>query len=119
MPAKRSKSLKPGHYYCETFRMNYYYFICWPYEKFHSYMLKNFDYDAGPESNGKSAFDRKDSIVCIWTSGLKGKEGKGATLVHECIHAACFTLESRGIDARNDAGETLAYLTESIFRNAL
>lgn len=38
-----------------------------------------------------------------------------ATLVHECVHAALAILTYCGIDATNDRGEVLAYLTDYLW----
>lgn len=53
-------------------------------------------------------------IVHVYTK----KGAKLSIVAHECVHAAAMTLDKVGIDIRNDDGEALAYLTESIFRKA-
>lgn len=55
----------------------------------------------------------KDGKVYIWVEDVTG-EGV-SHLVHECIHAANFTLGTRGIKISTKNDEAQTYLTQWIF----
>jgi hypothetical protein len=41
-------------------------------------------------------------------------DNRKSTAVHEAVHVALFICENVGIDARNDSGEVVSYLTQRI-----
>lgn len=122
MSKKKSKQ-RPGHYFCEVHRMNYYFFLGWGWKSFCSHMNKNYDYapqghprllgqtidlEYGPKGNRRAG-------MFIY---LKHKKDY-ATLAHECLHATNRTLETNGWhpDLLND--EPQAYLLTNLVRQAL
>lgn len=95
--------------------MNFYYFLSWKESEFVSYVNRNFGKEIEETGAGGKTLrvdTDKGTIICIFVNRKDYK--KKAVLVHECVHAACWTLESRGVDDE----ESLAYLTEAIFREA-
>jgi len=111
--------MSPGFFFCPTWMMNYWYFIGWPPNKFIKYCEKEFNHtpEIGESSGGKMieiSRGTKTRMV-IWT---RDKTDLGS-LVHECIHAAHFTLQIKGFkpDFLND--EPVTYLVQSIFNHAL
>lgn len=103
----------PKWNYCELYYQNYYFFVGYPEEIFNEYLKKEHSYvRETKDSNGACMLI--DSHILIWT---KKVEDLGA-LVHECVHAAHFTLSYRGIDIRDSDAEAMAYLTDYIFRKA-
>ena len=110
---------KPGFFFCQTWMMNYWYFRGWPSNKFIKYCEKEFKFtpEISEKTSGKMIehTDNKGTRILIWTKEKKDLP----TLVHECIHAAHFTLAAKGFkpDFYND--EPVTYLVQSIFRYAL
>lgn len=99
--------------------MNYWFFLGWTRDEFKKYCQKNFDYlpDMPLELKGKliESIDDRGTRMLIWTE----KANDLPSLVHECVHAAHFTLDRKGFkpDFCND--EPVAYLVQSIFTAAL
>lgn len=109
---------KSRHYYCEMFGMNYYFLIGWPAERAAKYLKKYFKYEGEFDAAGKTVLFGigGSSGIAIWTKpGDRIKD----VLVHECVHAANFTLNHVGVEACHENDETLAYLTGLIFKKAL
>lgn len=109
--------MKAKHFYCQTWKMNFYLCIGWTPKKFETYMRKQFDYEwAGDRKDGTTLRCDADqgTIMVLWT---RDKKNIGA-LAHEAVHAANWTLEMRGWkpDLSNDEPQT--YLVESIVRHA-
>lgn len=116
--ASRPKGLVPD-YYLELFRMPYFFFIGWSEERLAKHMAVNFGYQLdASHSSGKCILldGPQGHAICIWTHA---KDKSPSTLAHECIHAAMMTLSLRGVDARGDDGETLAYLVGHLMEVAL
>lgn len=108
---------KPKHWYCETWKMNFYFCIGWRPEEFQKYMKKSFDYEFESRlKDGSTLLCNSDqgSIIIIWTR----KRADHAVLTHESVHAANMTLSSRGWRPELENDEPQAYLVESIFRKA-
>lgn len=53
-----------------------------------------------------------DSYICIFEDDI-------SVIVHECIHAAQFAMDYRGVNTWIDNTEVLAHLTQWIFQEAL
>ncbi len=116
----KKRSRKPTHYWCDMWRVNYYYFIGWPAEEFSKYMKKAFDHDASDahKSGGRAVlldYENGDCIICIW---VPGKDDFSA-LAHECLHATNFTMRRAGCLPDLDNDEPQAYLLENIYQQAL
>lgn len=75
---------------------------------------KQFETTLNIDSNNSGGMTvLKDGIVYIWIESITG-EGV-SHLVHECIHAANFTLGIRGIKVSTKNDEAQTYLTQWIF----
>lgn len=94
--------------------MNYYFYLGWKPEEFKDYTNYNGPMDA---ANGKCIewSNKEGQIIKIWT---KRKTDLGS-LMHECIHAAVWTLQNRGVLADWDNDEPLTYLAQEIFEAAI
>lgn len=107
-------------FYCETWKMNYLFFIGVPAKKFTNYIKDNFNYDVDVSDcvgNTSNIRDEKtgSDLQAIWIKSKKHLP----ELAHESLHAAINTLALRDWKFDFDNDEPLAYLTESIFRQAL
>jgi len=94
--------------------MNYWYFFGWSEKKFKAYLWDKFEHDTIlTNCDGKCIMLEKEgcTIILLWSRNKKDLP----EIVHECVHAACWTLEERGWkpDLNND--EPLTYLVENIF----
>ena len=105
---------KPGFYYDEVFKENYWFFIGWSRESFKSYCADEFGLDIDTNCNGKcmELQNGKKSMQIIWTA-IKNRPD---LVAHECFHAVQHTLENRDISLN---GETAAYLLECLVRKSL
>lgn len=110
---------KPKFYFCDLWRMNYYFYLGWPQAEFEKYIEKKYDFKPELPGVGK----------CIMT---KNNKGKGAVLhiwiadktnypylAHECLHAANWTLERAGWKPELHNDEPQTYLMTNIMRQAL
>ena len=114
------KEKKPGFYFCDLWRMNYYFFVGWTFEDFCAYVDQNYSYkvDPKPEPVGKMLMlelPTGKTIVCIWTE----KKSDYPSLAHECLHAANRTLVRAGVYADFYNDEAQAYLMTNLIRKAL
>lgn len=120
--------MKPGFYFNETFRQNFYFFLGWKAEDYYDYCVKHFDYHWDRElfdlNDGKTAMltnkSKGKEVVLIWTRHQEKKvSSQLAILAHECLHATNMTLDRIGyeVDLKND--EAQAYLFTEIFRQGL
>ncbi len=110
--------MKPRHWYCDTWKMNYRYFLGWPPEDFNKYLHKRYGYkfdDKGKAASTLEVTSDRATIVLIWVRSRKDLPA----LAHEAVHAANCTLSKRGWRADSDNDEPQAYLVEAIFRGAL
>ena len=108
-------SSKINHYFCETYRINYYFCLGFPEESFKKYMKSHHEIDLDLSGvTGRTIFNPKLNTIILW---IRDKADLN-TLVHECIHAGTITLESRGVIISHLNDEALAYLVESIFRKS-
>ncbi len=105
---------KPKHYFCNTFRQEYLFFIGWSRKEFDNYLLKklgakpdlgicygacmNYEYDEG-------------NLIIIWTFDKKRVD----ITTHECVHAANYTLDLIGHHPSQKNDEVQAYLTQELF----
>lgn len=108
------------HYYCELYRMNFYFCVGWTAEQFQKEMLKRFGYT--PEMGGAAGKtiewvpdDGGQTLIWVWVK----KKNDYACLAHECIHAAHFCLKGRGIKPDFDNDEPVAYLVTILMDKAL
>ena len=108
-----------GHFFEPTWRMNYYYFIEWPYEEVIKFIKGIFDIELNmPEIyiGGRTTeiIQGEEIVICIY---LRDKKEIGL-LVHECVHAANLTFGRKGYRPEMYNDEPQAYLIQSIFDNS-
>jgi len=110
---------KPKWYFCEHWRMNYYFFIGWKFEDYCKYILKNYEYSVSPDPRPIGQCLQLDknsrSVIMVWIED----KSDVLSLAHECLHAANRALGRAGWmwDPWND--ETQTYLMTNIMRQAL
>jgi len=109
---------KPDYWFCETWCMNYYYFIGWKWSDFKAYLSSEYAYtverDVEPTGHCIMMEHPKGAIIAIW---VKKKTDIGS-LAHECLHAANWTLERAGWTPQLWNDEPQAYLMMGIIRGA-
>lgn len=101
-------SMKAITFYSDIYRQNFHFLKGWT--------LPEVEALAGQEIECASGvtFECGDAIF-LWVTSL---EGEGLSeLVHECVHAANFTLGRRGIKVSAKQDEAQAYLVQWIFHN--
>lgn len=117
MTDKKPKKL-PDFFFCPTWKMNYYFCLGWKETDLIKYCKWRFDYtpEIGPAQTGKlfEFINGSEIIMLIWTRNKKDL----SSLVHECVHAANFTLEIKGWKPDFNNDEPLTYLVQSIFDSA-
>lgn len=112
----------PTFWFCDVWQENFWFFIGWKREDFIAWVKKDSGYepDMNEKATGHTSWitDKHGTRCCIW---IKHKQGPKffEILAHEAVHAANFTLGSRGfkLDMVND--EPVAYLVGAIVRKAL
>lgn len=114
---------KPKIWYCKVYKIYYYFFLNWSRQDFYLYYSKKL-------SGGKHSREDFNSFsglcvefsnpngVAIWTDP-EDKKHHNRALMHECIHAACFSLDLRGVGIDWPTCEPITYLAEAIFYEAL
>ncbi len=111
---------KPKQFFCEVYKTTYYSCVRWPISDIRKFLIQQFDHDRPAEEFGGGycmKVNLADGIVfLIWTSP---EDKNNSYLVHECVHAAGWTLLDRGIKADFANDEALAYLTEFLFRKSV
>lgn len=121
-PMSSSKRPELKHYYCHTWRENFYFMLGYSPEQANQYILKNHNHDIDfSKCDGKCVelvTDDGFSLQYIWIR-KSNKNRMMAALAHECVHAAMHTLDRRGVNLPVDNHEPLAYLTEALVLAAL
>lgn len=103
--------MKPKHFYCETYFQNYYFCPGWTAKQVKDY----FNIDLYENSHGSCSHNSQGVVIWVKGNGYEALEN----LCHESIHAANFTLDSKGVDVTTRNDEALAYLAQFVFRNCL
>lgn len=115
---------KPGWYYCSTWRNNFYYFLGWPWDDFVAYARKVYNYEITDNiiPTGK-CLGLTDKSGCydflIWTEKKPKNPRTISILAHECLHAANWCLDFRGVNATMQNHESVAYLMMALIREGL
>ena len=112
-----SKIRHPKHFYCQTWKMNFYYFVGWSEKTYLNYVKKHWDYEMnlqGVDGNCLEVSFDGSAGNSVWIRDRKNY----AVMAHECVHAAANTLRSRGWKPDFDNEEPLTFLVESIYRNS-
>ena len=115
---KVKESIKPMWNYCELYKMNFYFHLEWKEDEMIKYTAEHYDHKTEFNCAGKCMFIVKKSGVTGIVIWIKSKKDIAA-LAHECVHAANWTLEDRGIDIRDSQAETIAFLVEYLMNVAL
>lgn len=108
---------RPKKFYLEIYDMKYLFFIQWDRQEYSDYLEKfrNTEGNLGPSDSGETFFDMDSKTIIIW---VEKSENYLEILCHECVHAACFTLQWCGVKADFKNDESLAYLCELLFKKA-
>lgn len=108
----------PRFWFCEVYRVNFYYFIGWKGRCFERYALEEFNHETDcSESRGKYLLVEKNNatINCIW---IRKKKDYPA-LAHESVHAALSVFDYIGQKVDSEYDESFCYLVEAIIRKGL
>lgn len=98
------------YFYSDLYHQGYYFLFRWSREQVSKFIPGDFS-----SARGFAVPGEKDGAIYIWVED--GCEDEISCLVHECIHAANFTLGPRGIKVSAKQDEAHAYLTQWIFTN--
>lgn len=112
--------MKAKFYFCDVWRMNYWFYIGWNWDAFVKRVKKDFDYtvdrDVVPDGISILATDKEGvTRVFVWTK----KKDAPAILAHECLHAANRTLGRAGVHADFYNDEAQAYLMLTLIEKAM
>lgn len=114
-----SKPRTPTHYYCPLWRMNYYFFVGWPWTEFKAHMVSEFGLEVErqsiPAGTTIPLFDTKRMGICIWVKSAHD----ASVWAHECLHATNLTLDLRGVVADFNNDEPQAYLMMNIMSQGM
>lgn len=112
---KKQKIIK---YWCEIYRMNYYFFLGWPIDTFTNHMNKNYGYEVEGHQRltGKTLQISSDGFsgFFVWVKDIENFP----VLAHECLHATNWTLGEIGVHADFVNDEAQAYLLTALLRQA-
>lgn len=106
--------MKPLLYKCVTWKQNYVVFIGCTYLNMCKFLSKNYNFKLGYINCAGLCFEfsfKDKDYIGIWV----GDKTDFPSLVHECVHAACITLQHAGVKASFKNDEPLAYLTEELY----
>jgi len=111
--------VNPIKYYCELYNVHYEFYIGISLSTYNKITYKKYGYnlidDLSIRGHCSYCVDKsKNFIISIWVPDKKDL----SAVVHECVHAANFTLESRGVKPCFDNDEPQAYLVQLIFNKA-
>lgn len=117
---RKLKSKQPMHYFNEVYAANYWFFIGWSQASFKAYVNKHFSAHLDEKESSKGECiefnsDDGNNVVLIWVGDRKDVRA----IVHECVHAASFTIQRIGWRHDPDNDEPFAYLVDTIFSKAL
>lgn len=103
--------MKPFKFHNDTYHQDYYFFPGFTEDQYEAFIRKTTPRYSINLTGVHGNTARTDTAIYIW---LRTNTDYGA-LVHECIHAANYTLSDRGIkvDAFND--EPTAYMAQWIY----
>lgn len=107
---------KLRHLWIELYGINIYYIRC-PRSDYEKRIKAEFGHNApkaGPDVDGRFEVHDKDGekIGVIWLD----EDADMGHLVHECLHAAHYFLQDRGLHLSDSAEEAYAYLIQYIFK---
>ena len=113
---------KPKLWYCEIYKIRYEFCVGWTAQQFHKFYTKELNgqipLEQLEQTSGRCVEYQNPDGIAIWVDE-NDKKYHHRTLMHECIHAAAFTLNSRGVGIDWPICEPLTYLAENIFYKAM
>lgn len=113
------KNRKPIAYICDIYKAHYYFCVNWPRSDFKAYIKNVLSHEKDLDGISGCCLSIESPYgYVIWTD-TTDKRYKNKALMHECIHAACFTLDRRGVNHDWPVCEPLTYLAENLFFQAL
>ena len=106
--------MKPRKFYLDIYDMTYFYALSWDKKAFSDWFTRKFGYSpcVGDETAATYTIGG-ENIIVIWTEDKSLR-----SLVHECVHAANFTLDSIGYKLKLGNDETQCYLVDLIFHQS-
>lgn len=114
--------MKPRYYYCNTYRQCFYFLIGAKPQAVVKFIKDKFDIDYDGVFDAAKCIEvtsPKGNALVIWTWRKLKDPRLGPDLSHECLHAANYTLESRGVIASFKNDEPQAYLLTELMEQAL
>lgn len=113
-----AKKKHPDFYFCELWRVNYYFYIGWDVKEFEDYVEKKEGVRPQSPGVGKCFCVEREggsAIIHIWVK----KKTDYPTLAHECLHASNWTLGRAGWEPQLWNDEPQTYLMTNLMRQAL
>lgn len=101
------KKKTPVHFYSDLYFMNFYFCPGWTREEMRSW------FGVELEQHCYGIMIPLDTGIAIWIDKVEKTGG----LVHECVHAANYLFEQKGIRISTKNDEAQAYLVQWIFDN--
>ena len=111
--------MRTTFYYCNTYRINFEFFIGTDEKKLKDYLKKKYsltDFEtAGNDGLVGITSDDQYEIILIYVRNRNDI----LSLHHECNHAAMFALDARGVEIDTSNHEAFTYLSDEIFSYAI
>lgn len=117
--------MKPGHFYDEILKTNFYLFIGWDDKKLIQYFERYFKYTPDLSTvNGKAIILKCDEseIICTWVRKTDKKRTMShflSDLAHECVHACNMSMGRVGYRVDLDNDEMQAYYVGLLMQKSL
>jgi hypothetical protein len=108
---------KPIKYYNETWQEDFEFYIGVSGQDFENAMQSKYGKSVQTKSADGYTVVTPD-VICLWTRHKSGPHFI-EVLAHECIHAAGFCLDRKGVEASWHNDEPLTYLVSVLIRNVL
>ena len=113
----------PKFYWDPTWMENFWFFLGWTPGQTNSYLMKHWKIDpiqfGGDGKCIRFENDEGKSAIAIWTRRKPNNPIDLSVLAHECVHAAHFLLDCRGVKADFKNDEVEAYLVQALMKAAL
>lgn len=116
---------KVGWVFDCIYRQNFYFYLGFTKRECEKAVERDFGlpFELGDCSGRCFEFTKKGgngNAICIWVPNFKKDNLLSVSvLMHECIHAAMFCFDVRGIEVSTKYHESLAYYSQWIFKQAL
>jgi len=105
---------EPLNYFCDTYKTNFIFCVGMPEKQFLKYAKDTFNYERDLLGDGLCLEIGGDYVefYVIWVR----KRNMFPELAHECLHAAMYLFDNKGIKYDGDNSEQLAYFVEKLTR---